>query len=129
MEPEAGQTTVVTGQLPQVSSTVASAVALVHGAEPVQTRITGSPLHEPMAVVQSVVVVLVVLLHPTVYVRPGVHVNVRPGSQLQSRDAPVYVPPAQARVGSVVLASGGGPASTIGATQAPAAEACDGHDG
>lgn len=121
--------TVVTGQVPpHESSTEASAVALVHGDVPEQTRITGSPLHEPMVDVQPVLV-LVVRLQPTVYERPGVHVNDRPGSQLQSRAAPEYVPPVQTRVRSEVLASGGVPASTIGAMQALAAESCEGHDG
>ena len=90
--PDEGQVTVTTGQVPQVSSALVSAVVPLHAVEPEQTRSTGSPVQLPMAVVQSVLVVPLVLLHPTVYERPAVHVKVRIVVQPHSRVVPEYVP-------------------------------------
>ena len=63
--PDAGHVTVVTGQVPQVSSADVSAVVAEQVVDPEQTRITGSPVHDPRGVVQ-LAAVPAVLLQPTV---------------------------------------------------------------
>lgn len=95
--------TVPTGQVPHVSSTEVRAAALEQVVVPEQTRITGSPEHDPMAVVQAVGAVLVVLLHPMVYERPGVHEKVPPRRQPHSREVPPQVVVVQDEVGSPVV--------------------------
>lgn len=100
--PEVGQVTVPTGQVPQVSSTEVRAAAAEHDEVPAQTRMTGSPEHDPMGAVQVDGEVLVVLLHPTVYERPGVHEKVPPRRQLHSREVALHVVVVHGAVGSPV---------------------------
>ncbi len=93
---------VATGQLPQVSSMVESAAAPEQVVVPEQTRSTGSPEHDPMGVVQAVVVPAV-LLHPTEYERPGVHEKDPLRRQPHSREMVPQVAVVHAAVGSPVV--------------------------
>ena len=121
-------------QRSQASSVLLSAALPLHGAEPAHTRMTGSPVHDPMAVPQSAPAsAAAVLLHPTVTVRPGTQEKVRPGCQLHSRERPEKFP-VQGRVGSPLLASGGEvasrtPASLAGMVHCCNATACAAHIG
>lgn len=112
MRPVLGQTTVATGQVPQVSSTEPMAVDEEHAVVPEHTRSTGSPLHAPRVEVQGLIEPAV-LLQPTVTIEPGVQEKVPALRQPHSRVVPPHVAVVHALVIEPV-----GPVSTVASTPA-----------